>query len=97
MFITCGKRPAWVRYHAINPCLQISQICCNENGEKGYGKKTIQTKRFSAGLRPDPGSGALRHGDVAHVSVAVGDMVQYELPVDEPVALWCRVRAEPRG
>src|SRR4029077_8073882 len=58
--------------------------------------ETVKAKRRRAYLRPDFYPGALGNSSIADVPVAVGNVVEPELPADDAIPLWSGSRAARR-
>src|SRR5258708_12882001 len=66
--------------------------CIREERKGRNSHETKQRKRYRDAVRHNPGAGSLGHGGLDDVPLAIRDVVQHELPVDDPGALWGRSR-----
>src|SRR6266478_2902877 len=90
--LSCSPGKAMTTVSKQCPWSQRLIFCIREERKGRNGHETKQRKRYRDAVRHNPGAGSLGHGGFDDVSLSVRDLVEHELPVDDPGALWRRSR-----
>src|SRR5712664_4445864 len=88
--LSCWPGKAMTTVSKQCPWSQRLIFCIREERKGRNGHETKQRKRYRDAVRHNPGAGSLGHGGFDDVPLAIRDLGQHELPVDDPGTLWRR-------